>query len=99
MKTGELLRVRRDVSLDEGNGMVTLTAPPLRLTLGEVSPGVREAVHRLLDGATEDEVFDRAVARDGFVAVPYVTHLLQRMEASGILCRTIITDHGPLATV
>lgn len=99
MKTGELLKVRRDVSLDEGNGVVTLTALPLRLTLGEVSPGVREAVHRLLDGATEEEVFNRAVARDGFVAVPYVTHLLQRMEANGMLCRTILTVRGPLATI
>lgn len=70
------------------------------MTLGRLSPGVRDAIGLLFErSVTEDELFERAVGTDGFMAGPYVTRLVRRLDESGLICRTIHESGALLATV
>jgi SagB-type dehydrogenase family enzyme len=96
----ELLSIRTGVRLATEDGALSLSAPQRFVTFGKVSDGVREAIGLLFDRWTsEEEIFDRAVSIDGFMAGPHVVHLLRRIDASGLIRRTIGDADAPLATI
>jgi SagB-type dehydrogenase family enzyme len=92
------LSIRSGTTLDEENGLLTLSAPSTRVTLENPSDGAREAIQLLFQKSlSEDEIIERAARRDGSDAAPTLAHLLRRIDASGLICRTIGDGPIPLA--
>jgi oxazoline/thiazoline dehydrogenase len=96
----ELLSIRNGTTLNNDEGLLTVSSQRLRLTLGNASPGIRSAIGLLFErSASEDELMERAIAVDGFMAGPYMMRMLHRMESSGVICRTIGDPASPIATM
>jgi SagB-type dehydrogenase family enzyme len=100
VNTRQLLTLRRDVTLDRRHDAYVLTAPRFTLPLPNLAPGMEAALRALLDGgSTEEQIIDTVVEHDGVLGGPYVLRLLQTLDQTGLLCRTLMRDGVRIATM
>ncbi len=71
-----------------------------RFELGESSPGVRNALSRLIEGGVSREGLFEAVEReDGMMGIPYLSVLLDRLAGAQVLSLVASGSEGRLATI
>lgn len=96
-----LLRFKNGISLiAESEDSFTLRSPDLNLELGQLSPGMQEAIAILTnEGATEDRLGDQVLEIDGAAALPRFFYYLQLLIDRGLICHSIAGEEFPLATL
>ncbi|AFZ16787.1 SagB family peptide dehydrogenase [Allocoleopsis franciscana] len=72
--------------------------PPQSLNINQPSPGVLAAIQTLAtDGATEEDLSDLVLQRDGVSQLPKFYYYLQKLIQLGTLCYSIVVEGLPLA--
>lgn len=99
LSLGEGVRIE-----DEGDDRVAFVSPPAafrhRLSLRQVTPGLRAALQQLYEPGASREALAVAVAgTDGSAGLAKLFHYLSRLDALAVLDRRIETDAGPLASL
>jgi len=89
---------------DDGEERVAFVSPPAafrpRLSLRQVTPGLRSALHQLRDpGASREALVAAVAATDGSAGLAKLFHYLGRLDALAVLARRLETDEGPLASL
>jgi SagB-type dehydrogenase family enzyme len=90
----------RLVPLTSGaSGGVAIERGRLHIPLGEVGPGLREALERLAgEGGTEEDLAERVLQADGPGQLLRFHQILSDLDGRRLLCRTVRTAGGPLVT-
>lgn len=84
-------------ALEEGRRVVA--SPRFGLEFGGLSMGALACLQRLETGGTERALLDAAEPHDGPAARVLLDHLLQSLARSDFLCRTLLWEDAPLATL
>lgn len=84
-------------ALEDGRRVVA--SPRFGLEFGGLSPGALACLQRLETGGTVQAMLDAAEPHDGPAARVLVEHLLQSLARNDFLCRTLLMDEAPLATL
>jgi SagB-type dehydrogenase family enzyme len=90
--------------VDLSGSEVAVESSPLafrpRLTLREVTPGLRKLLERLKDtGGSEGLLVASAIGSDGPAGVAKLRHALSHMEALGMIERTLSADDRPVVSL
>ena len=99
-----ILSLRDDVTItDQPNRELRIAAesrPTLGLTFKAVTPALRDALDRLRSGgATEDDLNEAVLEREGTGALFVLTHFLRSLDKARLFCRTLDLDGRPIATL
>lgn len=98
--TTATIGLRRDGALIDTAGFLQLTSPVGVFNFGELSDGVRRAVHRLVEEPVCDlDLAGVVTGFDGELAVLRLQVLLRRLDSAGWLEHTVVLADRPLATL
>ncbi|MFY2563156.1 SagB family peptide dehydrogenase [Corallococcus terminator] len=84
-------------ALEDGRRVVA--HPRFGMEFGGLSLGALAALQRLETGGTEQALLDVAEPHDGPAARLLLDHLLQSLARHDFLCRTLLLEEAPLATL
>lgn len=101
MAVCDLLRLRADATAEhDADGRASLVEGHVRAPLGELGPGLREALALLCNGgATAEEVCAAAAEVEGVAAIFKANALVARLERGGWLQHAIRAGERALVTV
>lgn len=96
----EVLRIRADARLENGDGNLTLLEGHIRMPFRGLGPALSGAMTTLASGAvTEDALCDAAVEAEGEEALMSLQMLLRRLDTTGWLERSVVDDGRTVATL
>src|SRR5215203_3015353 len=101
MSPSLVISFRSEVSLIESSEeQAVVESPRGKITLSELTPGLLSALRILSSGgATEDDISDLVMAKDGAATLGLLYYHLERCGNLGLLSYTLIADGQHLITV
>ncbi len=86
--------------LEQSKEEAVLQSPLFNFSLKQLTPGLLSAFKLLAtDGATEEQLIDLVLRTDGVAALPKFYYYLQQFIDLHLICRTLVADDLPLATI
>lgn len=95
------LLFKKSLFLKEEGEELFLVNPPLSaLRISKPTPGIRQVLDALSGaGGQENALYELMVKEDGPTAGPTFYFYLRKLDEKGFLCRSVINQKGPLATL
>lgn len=101
MAQSHVLSLRKDIALIErADGQMVLQGAQINFAFNPLPSGVLVALKVLCtEGATEPELGQLVLQNEGTAVLPYFYLCMHQLNRLKVLCRTILSDESPLATL